>query len=103
MMSTTLPDTLKTLKRALDAVGVRLVDAPISGGIVGAEHGTLTVMMGGEDADIETVTPLMRSMGQRIFHCRLPARLPRSLQAPARRAPRPPPPPRYSGWRADDA
>ncbi|MBZ9557295.1 NAD(P)-dependent oxidoreductase [Halomonas coralii] len=69
MMSTTLPDTLKLLKQALDAVGVRLVDAPISGGIVGAEQGTLTVMMGGDDADIETVMPLMQSMGQRIFHC----------------------------------
>lgn len=69
MMSTTLPDTLKLLKQTLDAVGVRLVDAPISGGIVGAEHGSLTVMMGGEDADIEAVTPLMQSMGERIFHC----------------------------------
>lgn len=69
MMSTTLPDTLQMLKGALEAIGARLVDAPVSGGIVGAEHGTLTVMMGGDDADIEAVMPLMKSMGERIFHC----------------------------------
>ncbi|WP_449432872.1 NAD(P)-dependent oxidoreductase [Pseudomonas putida] len=69
MMSTTLPATLHTLKASLDEAGARLVDAPISGGIVGAQNGSLTVMMGGEADDVEAVMPLMQSMGQNIFHC----------------------------------
>jgi 3-hydroxyisobutyrate dehydrogenase-like beta-hydroxyacid dehydrogenase len=69
MMSTTLPDTLRQLQEPLRAAGARLIDAPISGGIVGAENGTLTIMIGGDAADVVDVTPLMRSMGQRTFHC----------------------------------
>jgi 3-hydroxyisobutyrate dehydrogenase-like beta-hydroxyacid dehydrogenase len=69
MMSTTLPDTLQALKPPLEAVGARLIDAPISGGIVGAEDGTLTIMLGGEESDVQAVMPLMGSMGKRIFHC----------------------------------
>ncbi|AMG86940.1 NAD(P)-dependent oxidoreductase [Bordetella parapertussis] len=69
MMSTTLPDTLRALEAPLAAVGARLVDAPVSGGIVGAEAGTLTIMMGGETADVEAVRPLMQAMGERLFHC----------------------------------
>ncbi|WP_322049635.1 NAD(P)-dependent oxidoreductase, partial [Paraburkholderia sp. J67] len=69
MMSTTLPDTLQELKGALDGAGAGLIDAPISGGIVGAERGTLTVMMGGDDAHVQAVMPLMKSMGERLFHC----------------------------------
>ena len=69
MMGTTLPDTLKTLQGPIEAAGGRLIDAPISGGIVGAEQGTLTIIMGGEAADVQAVRPLMQAMGQRIFHC----------------------------------
>lgn len=69
MMGTTLPDTLNTLKGPIEAAGGRLIDAPISGGIVGAEQGTLTIIMGGEAADVQAVKPLMEAMGQRIFHC----------------------------------
>lgn len=69
MMSTTLPDTLQAIKGPLEAAGARLVDAPVSGGIVGAERGTLSIMLGGEDSVVEAVTPLMEAMGQKIFHC----------------------------------
>lgn len=69
MMGTTLPDTLKVIDGPLQAAGARLIDAPISGGIVGAEAGSLTIMMGGEQRDINAVTPLMQSMGRRLFHC----------------------------------
>ncbi|ARP78689.1 NAD(P)-dependent oxidoreductase [Bordetella genomosp. 6] len=69
MMSTTLPDTLRALEAPLAAAGARLIDAPVSGGIVGAEAGTLTIMMGGEVADVEAVRPLMQAMGERLFHC----------------------------------
>lgn len=69
MMGTTLPDTLNAINGPLQKAGARLIDAPVSGGIVGAEKGTLTIMMGGHETDVKAVTPLMQSMGQRLFHC----------------------------------
>jgi len=49
--------------------GHRSVDAPVSGGVVGAEAGTLTFMAGGDDADFEAVRPLLEVMGKRAVHC----------------------------------
>ncbi len=69
IMGTTLPDTLQLIKGAFDLAGASLIDAPISGGIVGAEKGTLTIMLGGDEDDIKRVMPLMESMGKNIFHC----------------------------------
>lgn len=69
MMSTTLPATLRTLEGPLAAAGARLLDAPVSGGIVGAQEGTLTIMLGGAPGDVELARPLMQTMGSRIFHC----------------------------------
>src|SRR4029453_12577561 len=53
---------------ALDA-GHRSVDAPVSGGVVGAEAGTLTFMVGGTDDDFESVKPILEVMGRGIVHC----------------------------------
>lgn len=53
---------------ALEA-GHRSVDAPVSGGVVGAEAGTLTFMVGGDAADFEAVRPLLDVMGKRAVHC----------------------------------
>ncbi|MET1086427.1 MAG: 3-hydroxyisobutyrate dehydrogenase [Arthrobacter sp.] len=53
---------------AIDA-GHRSVDAPVSGGVVGAEAGTLTFMVGGDPEDFETVRPLLEVMGKRVVHC----------------------------------
>ncbi|WP_419204749.1 NAD(P)-dependent oxidoreductase [Bordetella trematum] len=69
MMSTTLPQTLQGLRAPLASAGARLLDAPVSGGVVGAQEGTLTVLLGGEPADIEAATPLMRAMGRHLFPC----------------------------------
>lgn len=52
--------------RSLAAAQVGLVDAPVSGGVAGAESGTLTVMVGGEEADARRVTPLLSQLGARI-------------------------------------
>lgn len=49
--------------------GHRAVDAPVSGGVVGAEAGTLTFMVGGEEGDFEHVRPLLEIMGKRVVHC----------------------------------
>ncbi|MGX7681542.1 3-hydroxyisobutyrate dehydrogenase [Jatrophihabitans sp. DSM 45814] len=56
---------------ALAAVsaGHRAIDAPVSGGVVGAEAGTLTFMVGGTDADVAAVRPLLSAMGRKMVHC----------------------------------
>lgn len=51
------------------AAGHRSVDAPVSGGVVGAEAGTLTFMVGGEDDDVAAVRPILETMGKRVVHC----------------------------------
>lgn len=51
------------------AAGHRSVDAPVSGGVVGAEAGTLTFMVGGDDADVAAVADLLQVMGGRTVHC----------------------------------
>ncbi|MCL8385422.1 NAD(P)-dependent oxidoreductase [Xanthobacter aminoxidans] len=69
IMCTTHPETIKRVAGPLVAAGARVMDAPISGGIVGAQKGTLTILMGGEREDCELVSPLMRVMGKNVFEC----------------------------------
>ncbi len=47
---------------------VRYVDAPVSGGVVGAEAGTLTIMAGGAEADLETCRPIFEAVGGKVVH-----------------------------------
>ena len=51
------------------AAGLRSLDAPVSGGTEGATAGTLTFMVGGDDAAFAAGEPLLASMGRRIVHC----------------------------------
>jgi 3-hydroxyisobutyrate dehydrogenase len=51
------------------AAGHRAVDAPVSGGVVGAEAGTLTFMVGALPEDFDAVKPLLEVMGKRVVHC----------------------------------
>lgn len=51
------------------AAGHRAVDAPVSGGVVGAEAGTLTFMVGALPEDFEAVQPMLEVMGKRVVHC----------------------------------
>ncbi|MBM2577706.1 3-hydroxyisobutyrate dehydrogenase [Jannaschia sp. Os4] len=51
------------------AAGLGAVDAPVSGGIGGADAGTLTFMAGGSEADLARVAPLLDVMGGRTVHC----------------------------------
>lgn len=51
------------------AAGHRSLDAPVSGGVVGARAGTLAFMVGGADGDVFAARPLLEAMGQRIVHC----------------------------------
>ena len=49
--------------------GIGALDAPVSGGVGGAEGGTLTFMVGGPDAAVATVRPLFDVMGRKAVHC----------------------------------
>ncbi|MGV9271604.1 3-hydroxyisobutyrate dehydrogenase [Kitasatospora sp. NPDC003701] len=49
--------------------GHRAVDAPVSGGVPGATAGTLTFMVGAEEADFAAARPVLEAMGGRIVHC----------------------------------
>ncbi|WP_146361476.1 3-hydroxyisobutyrate dehydrogenase [Arthrobacter yangruifuii] len=51
------------------AAGHRAVDAPVSGGVVGAEAGTLTFMVGAPAEDFTAVQPMLEVMGRRVVHC----------------------------------
>lgn len=49
--------------------GIGFLDAPVSGGVVGAERGALTVMVGGDPAHLERARPVLEAFGQKIVHC----------------------------------
>ncbi|WP_331772011.1 3-hydroxyisobutyrate dehydrogenase (plasmid) [Embleya sp. NBC_00888] len=54
---------------AVGASGRRSLDAPVSGGVVGAVAGTLTFMVGAADEDFAAVEPVLTAMGRRVVHC----------------------------------
>jgi 3-hydroxyisobutyrate dehydrogenase len=49
--------------------GIGFIDAPVSGGVVGAENGKLTIMVGGDAALLERAMPVLKAMGEKIVHC----------------------------------
>jgi len=66
-MSSSDPSIYPELDAALAGRGATIIDAPVSGGVKGAEAATLTIMAGGEVAAIDRVEPLLACMGARIF------------------------------------
>jgi len=63
------PDATRAFaKRLREATGAGWIDAPVSGGVPGAERGTLAIMAGGEAADIERVRPIVMTLCQRFTH-----------------------------------
>lgn len=67
--STIAVDESRQAHRLARAAGHRSVDAPVSGGVVGAENATLAFMVGGSDDDVAAAWPLLEVMGRRIVHC----------------------------------
>jgi len=61
-------DTARAVGEAASAKGLTMVDAPVSGGVMAAEAGTLTFMVGGSDKGFERAKPILDSMGKNIFH-----------------------------------
>ncbi len=67
-MSSSGPTGTRELGAELEALGITLLDAPVSGGVPRAALGTLTIMIGGDDAAaIERARPLLSTMGERLF------------------------------------
>ena len=66
-MSTNSPSLIRRIAGDAAAIGVKVLDAPVSGGTRGAEAGTLAIMAGGEPDALEEVRPVLETMGQKIF------------------------------------
>jgi 2-hydroxy-3-oxopropionate reductase len=67
-MSTIAPSTAKKIYAAMQEKGVEALDAPVSGGQVGAESGTVSIMVGGNENAFQKALPLFQSMGKSIVH-----------------------------------
>jgi 3-hydroxyisobutyrate dehydrogenase len=66
--STIAPASAKKVSVAAEAMGITMLDAPVSGGVGGAVGGTLTFIVGGSDHALERARPLLENMGKNIFH-----------------------------------
>ena len=66
--STVGPEAASDLAACADEADVDFVDAPVSGGVEGAEAGTLAVMAGGGDDAVERIRPLLAAFGSDVFH-----------------------------------
>ena len=66
--STIAPDSaIKVANQAKD-LDLSMIDAPVSGGVVGAQESTLTFIVGGAKNNVERARPLLEKMGSNIFH-----------------------------------
>jgi len=66
--STIAPGTPASLAETARPHGVRVVDAPVSGGPMGAAEGTLVIMVGGSPEEFESVRPILTSMASKVVH-----------------------------------
>lgn len=67
-MSSISPTATQAMARELAARGIEMLDAPVSGGYQGAESGTLSIMVGGEDSVLDRCRPVLEVMGKTISH-----------------------------------
>ncbi|KZY41779.1 3-hydroxyisobutyrate dehydrogenase, partial [Roseovarius sp. HI0049] len=67
--STVDVDSARAVAEAAQAAGLSALDAPVSGGVGGAQGGTLTFMVGGDEAGFNTAKELFDIMGQKAVHC----------------------------------
>ena len=68
-MSTIAPSVTTQVGEALEKKGVQSLDAPVSGGDIGAQNATLSIMVGGDEDTFNTVKPLFDIMGQSAILC----------------------------------
>lgn len=68
-LSSNAPSLVRRLEAAFTARGVGMLDAPVSGGVNGAEAGTLSVMCGGRRDTYDHVLPALQGIGTKLFYC----------------------------------
>jgi len=68
-MSTIGSQSAREIAKGLSAKGLRFLDAPVSGGDIGAQNATLTIMVGGDLHDFAEALPLFQAMGKSITYC----------------------------------
>jgi 2-hydroxymethylglutarate dehydrogenase len=66
-MSTNSPTTIRRIAEDAKEMGVKVLDAPVSGGTIGADKGTLAIMVGGEPETLAGVRKILETMGPSIF------------------------------------
>ena len=69
LMSTVGPEAVRGIERRLSERGVRMLDAPVSGGVARAERGELLIMAGGSEDLFEELRPALEAMGSTVVHC----------------------------------
>src|SRR4051812_9046249 len=67
--STISPSATREFAKQLSEKGATLIDAPVSGGDVGAKNATLAIMVGGDESAFTAVHPLLQQMGKTITYC----------------------------------
>ena len=67
-MSTISPTVTRQIWGKLAQKGIKMLDAPVSGGSEGAQQGTLSIMVGGDAVDVKKVMPVLQAMGNTITH-----------------------------------
>lgn len=67
-MSSSDPAGTRALGKALQARGVEMVDAPVSGAVAGARQASLAIMAGGDQAVLDRIKPILAAVGRQIFH-----------------------------------
>jgi 3-hydroxyisobutyrate dehydrogenase len=67
-MSTISPSVTRRMAEELGKKGVGMLDAPVSGGAIGARDGTLSIMVGGEDETFQECLPIFEAMGRTVTH-----------------------------------
>lgn len=67
-MSSVAAGSTQKMAALAQARGVAYIDAPVSGGVAGAAAGSLTIMVGGETAVVQSVLPLLNRLGKKIHH-----------------------------------
>ena len=68
-LSTTDPDTIHRIAAAANSKGIHVLDAPVSGGVSGAEQATLCIMVGGNQSIYMSYKPVLDLIGEKVLYC----------------------------------
>jgi 3-hydroxyisobutyrate dehydrogenase len=68
-LSSNSPTLIRRLHKEFAEKGIALLDAPVAGGVTGAEAGTLSVMVGGDREVFSRVEPVLKAIGTKVFYC----------------------------------